>query len=446
MRARNARKLFFWAIAGLVAIGVSALGVELGAIGYLTVRESKYVSVAELHSRTQNTYIADATRSGQSCRYLDTLFPHPYLGFVHHANPPCGLPHINNIGLFGVDFPSERATDAYVVLLTGGSVAAQLGQIAGPTAPRFLELSLNEKFISPNGKPFRVLNGGDGAWKQPQQLMLFLLYVDAIDAVVTLDGFNEYWAVMSPRRFEQPGNNFLIVNPLAAEDYSSIVWKWLSGKLIAYLKTTPVVRSSHAAYLLAEGLEKQSQAAAKTTKQKRTTVDSIFALPTDWDETKRAGWAIDQYKKYILAMDAVARDRGVAVAHFIQPVPALGKSLTAEERAVVGDLGYRDGYEKMSAQLLGLRASGIRVYSLLNVFAAEASTLYNDPIHLQRTPTGDSHGYRLMAARMAALLGEAWRLEPTSRKKPLAGREQGTTTSSDSAYNPRREARHPTAF
>src|SRR5262245_42089841 len=201
------RNLFFWTVTIFFSIAACLLCLELLALGYVFVQEGKYVPALELNSRLRNLYIADTTRSGQSCRYIDSLFPHPYLGFVHHKNPPCGIGNVNNIGLWGIDFPSERAADAYVVLLTGGSVAAQLGQIQGPPAPRFLELALNERFRSPNGKPFRVLNGATGAWKQPQQTVLLLLFADAIDAVVTLDGFNEYQSLSGQHRFEYPANN-----------------------------------------------------------------------------------------------------------------------------------------------------------------------------------------------------------------------------------------------
>ena len=63
----------------------------------------------------------------------------PIVAFVHHANPPCGMPWVNNVGLFGPDFPTVKPTDRYVVMLTGGSVASQLGaepEAAGAALPR----------------------------------------------------------------------------------------------------------------------------------------------------------------------------------------------------------------------------------------------------------------------------------------------------------------------
>jgi hypothetical protein len=405
------RQLFFRVIAGSVVLLGCLLSIEVVAIGYLTLRDGQYMSAATRFSRLRNTYIVDVTRAGPSCRYIDTLFPHPYLAFVHHRNPPCGISHVNNIGLWGPDFLSERAADAYVVLLTGGSVAAQLGQLGGPTAPRLLELALNERFASPNGKPFRVLNGGDGAWKQPQQTILFLLFVDAIDAVVTLDGFNEHPSLSGSLRFEYPATNFAVANPLASDDFGSVVLKWMTGKLVARVRASKIAGRSHAAYLLIEGLETRVLASAGGTGHRGTTLESIFALPPQWDRPKREAWAIGQYEKYIRAMNAIARDRHVLVAHFIQPAPAIGKSLTEEEKAVVGDLGYAESYAKMTEKLLALRRSGVKIYSLLDLFAGDRRTLYEDSIHLKREAGGDSPGYRVMAARMAELLGEAWGLE-----------------------------------
>src|SRR5262245_13056832 len=216
------KKAAFVLITVVVAVVIVCIGVEFMAVVVLTLKEGSYVSARERFRREANRYVQDVTRGGRSCQYIDSLFPHPYLAFVHHGNPPCGVPGINNIGLFGPDFPSERIRDRFVVLVTGGSVAAQFGQMV-PDGPRHLEIVLNERYVSPTGKPFLVLNGGDGAWRQPQQTILFLLYGDVVDAVITLDGFNELNQLRSKMRFEYPANNFLIANPMAGDPTGRIM-------------------------------------------------------------------------------------------------------------------------------------------------------------------------------------------------------------------------------
>lgn len=127
------RKGVYWVVMIFIGGSLAAFLVEIGAMVVTTSRYGAFYSATELFNRqaNENTFI-DQITEGENCRYIDTLFPHPYLGFVHHANPPCGMSYINNIGLFGEDFPSEKRKDRFVVLLTGGSVAAQFAQLSPP--------------------------------------------------------------------------------------------------------------------------------------------------------------------------------------------------------------------------------------------------------------------------------------------------------------------------
>ena len=294
-----------------------------------TVRDDRYISASDRFDRLANTYITDVTKGGSSCRYVDTVFPHPYLGFVHHGNPPCGLPNINNVGLFNDDFPAEPLRDQYVILLTGGSVAAQLGQNLQPPAPRFLELALNERFVAPKGTSFKVLNGGDGAWKQPQQAILMLLHAHAIDAVVTLrDGFNEHQMLRNGTALEHPGSNFMSINPLVTESFGTVVSKWVVSRAIGKLDSHPYLKHSQTAYLASEALAAWFRKEAGEVTDRKTTVQSLFALPRVWDATRRIDFGVDQYEKYMIAMNGIAKAFDIRIVHFIQPAPATGKSLS----------------------------------------------------------------------------------------------------------------------
>src|SRR5690349_2722952 len=173
------KQRIFGLISALIGV-IFALGaIELTAIVWLYLEEGRYVSAQELFQRSQNTYVRDLTK-GTACRYVDTLYPHPYVAFVHHGNPPCGLSDVNNIGLLNADFPTEKRTDRYTILVVGGSVASQLVQEQPPPARHYLEEELNKRYVSPNGKPFLVLNGGDGAWKEPQSFILFAMYASSV--------------------------------------------------------------------------------------------------------------------------------------------------------------------------------------------------------------------------------------------------------------------------
>jgi hypothetical protein len=406
------KRLVYRLIALTIAVLVSAIAVELLANVYLYVRDGRYISPRMRLAALENTFIAGITSQSAGCRYIDTLYPHPYLAFVHHGNPPCGVPNINNVGLLGADYPSERPQDRFVVLVTGGSVAAQFMSV-GPHGAPYLQAVLERDYVAPNGRPFLLLNGGDGAWHQPQQLILFLLYADAVHAVVTLDGFNERYFVGTGVRFEYPANNFMDVNPLVRTSYSNVVKRWIAGKLYSHASANPVLSRSQVAFMVLARIDaylKQQQQIY--TERERTNLNTMLALPEDWDHERRVTWADGQYRKYVRAMDAVAAQHDVLVAHFIQPAPAIGKRLTDEERAVVGDLAYRPLYERITRDVLSLANEGTPIFSLLDLFEHTTGSVYADVIHLRQEQDGTSEGYRMMAERMATILARTWHLRP----------------------------------
>ena len=409
------QRIFSW-ISILVGVVLALGAIELAAIAWMYLEDGRYTPAAKLFERTQNTYLRDATRD-TTCRYVDTLYPHPYVGFVHHANPPCGQAWVNNIGLYGADYPTVRNPERFTVLLSGGSVASQLAQNGPPRWPRYLEEELNKKYVSPNGKPWLVLNGGDGAWKEPQPFILFSLYASSIDAVVNLGGFNEHYFFWpgAEERLERPLSNFIEVNPFVAdENFGDAAIGWVMGRLAGSLAAMPVLGSSHAAYMVVRGIEQAAKGQDIFKSTKKTTLNSIFRMPEDIRrDTERAfGVQLGLYQKYLRATEALARDYNLKSAYFLQPVPAWDKELTQDEKQAVGDLSYRDLYRKIVAGMLTLRERGMAIYDLGDIYAGQKDTIYADHIHPMRDrQSGESAGYRLMAARVAAQLAEAWGLQ-----------------------------------
>ncbi len=410
------KKRIFGLISILIGVMLSLAALEVVAIAWMQIEDGHYTPATELFDRTQNTYVRDMTK-GSDCRYVDTLFPHPYLAFVHHANPPCGKPNVNNIGLLGEDFPTVKRPDRYTILLTGGSVASQLGQIAPPPAPRYLQDELNAHYVSPTGKPFLVLNGGDGAWKEPQAFILFAMYSTSVDAVVTLDGFNEHYMFWkgTKERLERPLSNFLDVNPFVAdENFGDAAVGWVIGRVAGMLSSNPVLGHSHAAYMVVRGIEATAKSKDIFASGKRTTLASMFAMPPEIvaDYDREFAVQLELYQKYARSIEAIARDQSVKTAYFMQPAPAIGKTLTEEEVRNAGDLGYRDLYTKMVAGMLSLHDRGMAIFDLADVFKDEKGTIYEDHIHFHRDAAGESRGYRLVATAMAQKMAETWGLQP----------------------------------
>jgi hypothetical protein len=415
------KQRIFGLISALIGIVIALGAIELTAIVWLYLEEGRYVSAEELFQRTQNTYVRDLTKDS-GCRYVDTLYPHPYLAFVHHGNPPCGPPNVNNIGLFNTDFPTIKRDDVYTVLLTGGSVSSQLGQNWPAPAPRYLEEELNKRYVSPNGKPFLVLNGGDGAWKEPQAFILFAMYATSVDAVIALDGYNEHYLFRhyTEERLERPLSNFTDVNPFVAdENFGDAAIGWVIGRVAGALAHMPILGHSHAAYMIVRGIEAvaKGQDIVKGDKNKKTTLTSIFSLPGD---IKGNGEKVFQtqlalYQKYERAIEAVAKDNNVKTAYFFQPVPSWGKELTEDEKRGAGaNLADPVLYRRMVDGMMTLRDQGLQMFDLGDMLKDVKETTYADDIHFIRDTKGESKGYRLMAKLVVDDLAKAWNLKPKS--------------------------------
>lgn len=166
---------------------------------------------------------------------------------------------------------------------------------------------------------------------------------------------------------------------------------------------------SHAAYLVFRSLEALAKGRNSLPSSKRTTLESLFALPADiaGDGERVFAIQLELLQKYNRAMEALARDYDIKTAYFFQPVPAYGKTLTAAEQAVVGDLSYIGLYRRMVDGIMRQRDLGLPVFDLGDLFIDVKETIYADGSHLIRSPFGESLGYRLMARRVAADLAAA---------------------------------------
>lgn len=410
-----------WAESLLYSLGVllaSGILMEVFFVFYYAFKNDGYISVAALLNREQSAYARElAGGEGKNMPWIDVFFPHPYLSFVHSEKLPLANEAFdgpNNAGFCGPDFPDEKIEDRYVILLTGGSVASCFGQMF-KGGPRFLEDTLNEQYVSPNGKKFLVLNGAMGGWRQPQQTILFLFYAHVVDALVTLDGFNESHHFNLPEwRFELPMIEFWRVNPLIENGSERLMASWVNGVVYNFSRNNGLLSRSHYGYFLARSLRDLIRLLIKKSAQKKGQdySRSLFKLPESWGREKSVGVLLERYKDYFRYMSAIAEKMSVKTAHFIQPVPAVSKPLTPEEIEVVGDLGYKDRYLRLANEMMALRDEGIPVRSLLHILENVTETIYRDPIHFhENVKTGESLGNRIMGQKMAADLAETFGLD-----------------------------------
>lgn len=371
---------------------------------YLTRKEGRLTPIFDKIRSEQNAYVEDFIALGKNgITYNSTLAPHPYLAFVHH---PESFSAVNSSGLLNRDFPLRKIPGEFVILVTGGSCA---GQLVGKW-PRmnWLEKELNAHYTNDTIKKFTVLNGGGGGWHQPQAFILFSLYADVIDGVITLDGFNEHYLLTSSLSFESLSPNYMAALNNHAQN-GMVQWPLkIDGGLYQFEKNTPLVRHSYFLYWILQRIRSVARNFYSYVNDNSFTgraIKSYFRLPEGLSDTDKKNLAIEKYKKYISMMHAIAVSMGIKDAYFIQPVPALNKTLTPQEKIAAGDLSYKDDYVLMNSGLLKLREKNIPVHSLLPVFENENDTIYKDWAHY------NDHGYQMVAEDILGVIEKEWGLK-----------------------------------
>jgi hypothetical protein len=339
---------------------------------------------------------------GTLAGYTATLAAHPYLAHVHKAGPG-----INRQGLFGRDFPQARDPRVYQVLVTGGSVACQLAGIRPEQGALTVELEKN--YISADGRPIRVYNGADGAWKLPQQTILTMMYAGRFDLVISVDGFNEHYVVKGdPYFLEVPSPNFRTVSPVGFHAKPALIALWFAGQFNEALAGIPGIRELFVSHLIGQSALNLARAFDEKTKPKTTPLMPLEYPPGETLESQRQQrqkQQLSQLETYLELNDAICRQQGAQYVSVLQPCPAIGKELTEREKQVVGPLDYRGSYLKMAETYKkASNKSRFLCLNLLEVFSGVKADVYKDHIHC--APGPNSPGYLAVAKSLGGSLKE----------------------------------------
>jgi hypothetical protein len=410
------RKFSFYLILLVFAFVATLFFAELAVRVYHIVRDGKYISPGERLAAERNAYVevARAQTPSKSCGYGDSLIVHPYLAHVQAALGPCGVGYANSKSFIGKEFPDRPRPRTGIILVTGGSVAAQfVWDNRKEESP--LERILNAEFTGDRFDRFIVLNGGHGAWRQPNQYIFFGLYADILAGVITLDGFNEHYMINSRRRFEEPDSNYFRAierqDPRVTTAPLTMAALKLEADLYRFASHHAIFQVSNFAYLVVDVVRATLRRYAARTPQISTTAEDdwvkasyakMFAFHDKMTQKERKIWSLSQYEKYIRLMQGGAEALGIKSLFLIQPIPGWGKPLTERERVFAGGVD-RKLYKEMTDQLVGLRKQfGIPVYSLLDVFQDTKEEIYKDQVHINEL------GNEIIGRRVADLIAEVW--------------------------------------
>ena len=415
MRSKLCKFSFYLILVVFVFVVTLFVG-ELAVTVYYIVRDAKYISPGERLAAERNAYVevARAQTPSKGCGYGDSLIVHPYLAYVQAAVGPCGVGYANSKSMIGKEFPDRPPPRTGIILLTGGSVAAQfIWDNRQEESP--LERILNAEFTGDRFDRFIVLNGGHGAWKQPNQYIFFGLYADILTGVITLDGVNEHDRIASRQRFEEPASNYFQAverqDPRVTTAPFTMAALKLDAELYRFASRHAIFQVSNLAYIVVDALRTALRRyASRTPKISITAEDDwvkasyaqMFAFHDKMTREERKIWSLRQYEKYIRLMHGGAETLGIKSLFLIQPIPGWGKPLTERERTFARGTDQAL-YKEMTDHLVGLRAQfGIPVYSLLDVFRGTKEEIYKDQAHVNEL------GNEIMARRVADLIAEVW--------------------------------------
>ena len=379
----------------------------------IALRASINLGVWKESSFDWNFYVNSYTGDGFECSFQEALEAHPYLGWITGPFQPCGRFVRNNRGFWDRrNIPEQKDPNFFTIIIVGGSVASQFSHGNGDDLhPRYwLEEELNKHYLSPNGKPFRVVSGAMGGWRMPTQIIATTIFGSFVDAVISLDGYNEMLNEFTGDPIDKPDT-----------------WTWFSvqnqrkGKVIIrlmrYLKTyrllvasTPVLRDSKTLFSIFEGLIRLVSDDHGNIGD-ATTLRFQFSYPENWSKKQSSDANIRKWQNYLNSLRGLTMGLGLKYAHFIQPIPSLGKVLTIEEKKYAQWIKGDEYLRAIINPAEELRNKGFPVESLAEVFINTKETVYHDEIHCGYDADLDSLGYRIMAKSMSESIGRFWNLK-----------------------------------
>ena len=336
---------------------------------------------------------------------------HPFLGWIHRPakTDALGREWAHPSNAFGLrskyDDYRDFHPDDFVVGIFGGSVARGVALQAEKDITETIE-GLRPELA---GK-VRVANFGTGGYKQPQQLFLFsemLLLGVPLDAVVSLDGFNElalghessrrgYHPLFPHRQFWESAVSVASgrMTDEQIEGTAEILrLRRKADGLRASLAESFWGRSEVVRALVGVRIQRAETAAAITEKSLRETAreesdDPFVNLSEDClgEDSNCYALVAEMWQRASIQMDALARDHGIPFVHALQPSQYVegSKPLSRAElrQAYDPEAAWSQsaiaGYPLLIQAGEALRREGVDFHDLTPIFRDHEEDLYRD--------------------------------------------------------------------
>jgi len=327
------------------------------------------------------------------------LKPHPYFGYT--------FSHEDRIAGVKLARIQKKENKPLIIGIFGGSVAQSFVESKGS---QFLLAGLKEKVPELKDKDLQIVNFAVGAHKQPQAFHMMMFYLEYVDYIINIEGWNE----ILPRSFHEVDDKFdMNVNdglPAFSEflfDYNQKTLIEL-GKVtfindlkskVSDLRSGPILSFSSSFKLVEEVLRKISLKLHPEVTLK-TVAFNISKEKTEYSRSE-AGKRVERWYKYALSQHLISNPLGKTSVTFIQPNHHNkgSKKIDKDENYVEHLANYATGaYRELEEKVALLQEKQFHVYSLSHIFKNIEGKIYIDTEHM------NSRGNQIMAEEILRIL------------------------------------------
>jgi hypothetical protein len=373
--------------------------------GSFRIKYNQYNSAVDLYNSGNRNNFGNKFhhRNDDGCTWIKSLYPHPYLGITHSNQQTCKLDNINKQGTSGDNFPVTKDEQYFDILFIGGSVAFNLvsdDQKQGKKS--YFKQKLESSYRDKNGRKIRVFNGSMISWKQPQQLFFYLMNALPFDAVVSLEGVNEFTI---PPSYDLDLPFDITFNQIKLPDLHQSI-DYTFNNILANLRRT--FQSSYAAsyfemkhneYINREYSENRNNSFIyKMYKKENFNPDSL-------KEDR-----IEKYSHYLKTLSDTAKRLNQKWAIFFQPFLEHKKIIHInEEKYRLNNAFLINSYPPAVEVLVSQRH--LHAESLLNIFSNNKDEIYSDYVHFKQDSEMSNQGHIIISDAIIRKLEVKWGLK-----------------------------------
>lgn len=387
-------KLYLFCLLPLVAtLALAELAAKVTTVRVLGIQTSRY----------DDYYRNDPNRL--LLTWMDPYETHPYFGYVHPRT------YRNAVATLGT-----RTEGDYVIGVLGGSVAENFANFL-LQHPDY-QARFRDVIPQVGDRTIRIVNLAAGGYKQPQQFFIASFFLDKLDCLVTLDGFNDVtsqdFTPLYPMEFPVLSLR-LYAHGAAATALRTFgnALKWLYTRMEALPLKLTVVSRSHLYFVFWQTVHPLLYGAIQF-------VDDRFyasAVGRRRPSEPAAGSAEQKlaiWRRFTLLQAHLAKAVGKPALFFVQPSQYLrgSKPLSEEERRrafnPVGADAVDRGMRLARGAVPELRQSGVQIFDVTHAFVDVEETLYVDACcHF------NAHGNQILADAVLGILArhasDLWR-------------------------------------